>query len=234
MRRLATALLLGLLVPGLVVSQDSASTFESQLGEIPAEYEEIIIDLVERYEEARQLLREEIERNRNLFTAEEVAVAVAETEAELNAELTALRGQIEELEASYKALRTRLKNAEEEARAYKDALAKTTADSREEIALLSDTLTGIEEESILQLGATFSPAGTLGALGIINLPDTNVSLLGGASYRLREQTVEAMFGVTLSFLPQQGLVQGWTRLRNRFGNRASDKPGPAPDPPAAP
>lgn len=236
MRRVVTAVLLGALIPALASAQNSTSSFDEQLDRIPVEYEEIILDLVERYEEARRLLRAEIARNENLFTAEELEAAVAQTEADLGAELISVQTELDELEAAYKVLRTQVKNATDEARAYKDALVKTTTDSESEIATLQQTLDAIEEESILQLGATFSPAGSLGALGIINLPDTNVGLLGGATYRLRERSVEALFGVTLSFLPQQGLVEGWTRLRNRFGNRVTDKPGPAPDPvtPAAP
>lgn len=189
------------------------------------EYEEAIRDLVERYEETRELLRREIERNADLYTQEELDDAVTAVEGSLGAELTEARTRLEELEDAVKGLRVSLKNAQDEARGFKADLAKTVADSDQEVAGLESTLAAIEEESLIQVGATFSPAGSLGAIGILNLPDTNVSLLAGADYALRDRAVSARFGVTLSFLPQQQIITGWNRATSIFrrpGNGTSD------------
>ncbi|MFO8041584.1 MAG: hypothetical protein R6U25_00145 [Alkalispirochaeta sp.] len=128
------------------------------------------------------------------------------------------------MEDEHKALRRAVIEAREDSRSYKAALAKSRTDLQQEIATLQAVLDSTEEESLLQVGATFSPAGTLGAVGILNLPQTNVSLLAGTNYLLREQEFNAVFGVTLSFLPQQALIEGWERMRNRINNRAVDKP----------
>ncbi|MFW5976016.1 MAG: hypothetical protein ACOCRY_01915, partial [Alkalispirochaetaceae bacterium] len=186
----------------------------------PEDYEAAVLDLVERYEEMRRRLRAEIERNAELYTQEELDAAVAEVQAELD-ETVAERAAIED---ERKALRRAVYDARQDALRYKAALAKVTSDFEEEIDTLETVIAGTEEESLIQVGATFSPAGTLGAIGILNLPQTNVSLLAGTNYILREQELNAVFGVTLSFLPQQHLVEGWERFRNRINNRGVEKP----------
>jgi len=187
---------------------------------LPEDYEAAILDLVERYEDMRQRLRAEIERNSELYTQEELDAAVGEVQAELDATVAELAA----IEDERKALRRAVDEERLDALRYKAALAKVRSDLGEEVDTLETVIAGIEEESLLQVGATFSPAGTLGAVGIINLPQTNVSLLAGTNYILREQELNAVFGVTLSFLPQQRLVEGWERLRNRVNNRRVNKP----------
>ncbi|MEX2444306.1 MAG: hypothetical protein WD492_11905 [Alkalispirochaeta sp.] len=191
----------------------------SETEEIPEDYETAVLDLVERYEEMRRRLRAEIERNAELYTQEELDAAVVEVQQELDHVLA----QLEAAEDEHKALRRALDDERQDALRYKAALAKSRADFDEEIDTLETVIAGTEEESLIQLGATFSPAGSLGALGILNLPQTNVSLLAGTNYLLREQELNAFFGVTLSFLPQQVLRERWERLGNRFENRAVDK-----------
>lgn len=192
----------------------------SETEEIPEDYEAAVLDLVERYEDMRQRLRREIERNSELYTQAELDAAVAEVQGDLDEALA----ELEAVEDEHKALRRAVIEAREDSLSYKAAMAKSRTDLRQEIATLQAVLDGTEEESLLQVGATFSPAGTLGAVGILNLPQTNVSLLAGTNYLLRDQEFNAVFGVTLSFLPQQTLVEGWERMRNRSNNRAVDKP----------
>lgn len=192
----------------------------SDSDDLPEDYEAAVLDLVERYEDMRQRLRAEIERNADLYTQEELDAAVADVQDELDATLAELAA----IEDERKALRRAVHDERQDALRYKAALAKVQSDFDEEIDTLEAVIAGTEEESLFQLGATFSPAGTLGVIGLLNLPQTNVSLLAGTNYILREQEVNAFFGVTLSFLPQQALREGWERLGNRFNNRAMDKP----------
>lgn len=187
--------------------------------ELPEDYAAAVLDLVERYEEMRQRLRAELERNSELYTQAELDAAVAEVQGDLDEALAELEAVEDD-----KALRRAVIEAREDSLSYKAAMAKSRTDLQREIATLQAVLDGTEEESLLQVGATFSPAGMLGAVGIFNLPQTNVSLLAGTNYFLREQKFNAFFGVTLSFLPQQALIEGWERRRNRSNNRAMDKP----------
>lgn len=203
---------------GTVVAQTPELIIESE--EIPEDYEAAVLDLVERYEDMRQRLRVEIQRNSELYTQEELNAAVGEVQEELDQVIA----DLEAAENEHKALRRALNEAQEDSLEYKAALAKSRTDFEEEIATLRAVIDGTEEESLFQVGPTFSPAGTLGAVGILNLPQTNVSLLAGTNYILREQELNAVFGVTFSFLPQQALREGWERLANRFNNRAVDKP----------
>jgi uncharacterized protein YhaN len=216
--RIVPVIALLAVLSGTVVAQNPELIIESE--EIPEDYEAAVLDLVERYEEMRQRLRAQIELNSDLFTQEELDAAVAEVQEDLDQALS----DLETAENEYKALRRALNDAREDSRRYKAALAKSRTDLEAEIDTLQTVIDGTEEESLFQVGATFSPAGSLGAVGILNLPQTNVSLLAGTNYILREQELNAVFGVTLSFLPQEALREGWERLRNRFNNRATDKP----------
>ncbi|MFW5694070.1 MAG: hypothetical protein ACOCYB_02800 [Alkalispirochaeta sp.] len=204
-----------------VVAQ-SPELIISDSDDLPEDYEAAVLDLVERYEEMRRRLRAEIERNSDLYTQEELDAAVADVQDELDE----TRAELDALHDERKALRRAVDEERENARRYKAELVKSRTDLEAEIATMQAVMDGTEEESLFQVGATFSPAGTLGAVGILNLPQTNVSLLAGTTYILREQELNALFGVTLSFLPQQRLVEGWERFQNRLQNRAVDKPAP--------
>ena len=226
MVRIVPVIVLLAVFPWVTSAQDAtaeSAPLLSQAEDIPPEYEGAIRDLVDRYEELRRLYRQELQRNTDLYTQAELDAAVAEVEDRLNGELEAAQQQVSEMEDRFKALQVALKNAQDEAQAFKEDLSKTRRDYRADVADLRLSLDSIEEESLFQVGATFSPAGSLGAVGIVNLPDTNVSLLAGADYLLRDRELNARFGVTLSFLPRQQLIDGWQRLRARFGNRVEEK-----------
>lgn len=220
--RTLTLLFLIVLVPAVLIAQVPSSD-AVETGEIPEEFEEMVRDLVDRYEELRLLLRREIEKNANLYSQAEIDAAVAEVENRLKAELAAANERIALLEAQRDALSGAVRLAEAEFMMHQGGGTQTAEELAVEVESLRATIESIEEESLFQIGATFSPAGTLGAIGILNLPQTNVSLLTGTAYFLREQEFNLMLGVTLSFLPAR-------EISDRFARRGS---GDSDDPAAA-
>jgi multidrug efflux pump subunit AcrA (membrane-fusion protein) len=205
--RASLGLLLLVLVPVYLASQESDLLIDEPPN-IPEEFEDSVRDLIERYEELQRLLRAQLRRAEELYTQEELDQSVAEVEAQierLQRELSAAREE-------NKALRTMLKNTRDEATAVKAVLSDTRGSLRAEIQYLQRTIDGIEDERLLTVASTFSPAGSLGALGIINFPGSNVGLLAGSTYFLREQDLQLNVGVTLNVFPQQRVVSLWTRL----------------------
>ena len=187
--------------------------------DIPEEYQERIRDLVERFEEARRLLREQIQRNSELYTQEEIDAAIADLEDQLaQAEARAAL-----IEREYKTLLEAVKNAEAESLRYKEELAKTREDLGLEIETMQAVLRSAELEDILQIGPTFSTEGSLGVLGVLNLPGTNMGLVTQVDYVLREREARTSFGVTFSFLEQGALVEWWERFLARRHNRDESK-----------
>lgn len=195
--------IVGLIGPPTVSAQEAFD-----LNEIPAEYEETIRDLVERYEEMRSLLREQIQRNTDLYSQGEIDAAVANLEAEV----LALETENATLRNDFKRLLVAKKNAENETERFKDLYAKTRDDLTNEIGILSGSLASLEEETLFQIGATFSPAGRLGGIGIFNLPGSNVSLITEGLYDLREKKVTTAFGIGFGLVPQRTIVEGYNRL----------------------
>jgi hypothetical protein len=182
----------------------------------------MVRDLVDRYEELRLLLREEMAKNANLYSQAEIDAAVSEVENRLGAELTAANERIDLLEAQRDALAGALRLAEAEFMMHQGGGTQTAAELAAEVASLEETIASIEEESLFQVGATFSPAGTLGAIGIVNLPQTNVSLLAGTNYFLRDKEFNLMLGVTLSFLPAREISDRFARRGERDSDESSD------------
>lgn len=179
---------------------------------IPEEYEDTIRDLVERYEEVRTLLREQIRLNTELYSQGEIDAATAE----LRAEVEELQRVNDSLRQDYKAVLVTAKNADAETRRAKAELTKTQTGLTGEINTLERVIASIEEEQLLHVGGTFSPAGRVGLLGQINLPGTNVGLLTEGVYDLRDREFTTAFGISFGFFPQRSIVEGWERLRNRF------------------
>ncbi len=187
--------------------------------EIPAEYEERIRDLVERFEEARRLLREQIQINADLYSQAEVDALIADLDARVeDAEARALV-----VEREYKALLGAFKYAEEEARLAKAELVRTREELQLEVATMETVLNATEVENMFQIGPTFSLDGSLGVLGLFNLPGTNVSLVSQLDYVLREREARTIFGVTFSFVEQGTLVENWERFLARRRNQAAEK-----------
>lgn len=194
--------------------------------DLPPEYEERVRDLVERFEEARRLLREQIQLNADLYSQEEIDAATAELEERLARaeERTAL------IEQEYKALLDAFKAAEAESLRYKEELARTRSELETEIQTLNAVLDTSELEDMIQIGPTFSTAGSLGVVGLVNLPGTNLSLLSQLDYVLREREARTIFGVTFSFVEQGTLVESWERFLARRRNRIDETKAPEIDP----
>lgn len=199
----------------LIVSVSPAAAQEvpgpalSGVGEIPPEYEQTVRDLVERYEQMRAMLREQIRRNTELFSQQEIDTATAE----LDAEVERLESENASLRRDYKALIAETKLARQYASAFKDELVKTRATLSGEIGSLEHALASIEEETLLNIGGTFSPAGRVGAFGQINLPGTNVGLIVEGIYDLREREATTAFGVSFGLLPHSSIVEAFRRNR---------------------
>ncbi len=167
------------------------------IGEIPEEYQSRIRDLVERYEQARILLREQIQRNTELYTQEEIDAATADLEAEL----AQVRMDNEALRREYKSMAVHAKNYRDETLQYKEHLVKTQFELENEIETLGSVIDSIEEETLLQVGTTFSPSGQIGAIGLLNLPGTAVSLVTEGIYDVRDKEFFASFGVAFGLFP---------------------------------
>lgn len=190
-------------VPPLVLPNESE--------EIPPQYEDTIRDLVNRYEDLREQLRVQIRRNADMYTRAEMDAALSD----LRRELDEAQARIGTLEALLKESIVRHRVAEEKSRRYKATLIKTEAGLLRELDTTMRIVDTMQVEKIFQAGPTFSPAGTLGALGIINLPGTPLSFVAGSDYDLRDQNWTYKFGVTFSFLSQRSIVDAWVRLRSR-------------------
>lgn len=182
---------------------------------IPPEYEAAVIDLVERYEELRRILREQIQLNDRLYTEEEIDAQLADLRRQLQA------GQREnaQLRRQYKMVVDTLKRVQDEELALRDELAKTRIDLGVEIETLEDVIASIEEENLFQLGPTFSASGRVGGIGIFNLPATNLSLVFSADYALRDRDFATFFGATFSAVPQRSIVEAFERVRARRERR---------------
>ncbi|TVR71802.1 MAG: hypothetical protein EA427_04125 [Spirochaetaceae bacterium] len=174
-------------------------------------YEDIIRDLVDRYEDLRERLRVEIRRNEDMFTRAEMDEALRL----FRADLQEARARITVLEARLKESEVRRRTAEEKSRRYKATLLKTEDGLLRELETTWSIVDAMQVEHLFQGGPTFSPSGRLGALGIINIPGTRLSLVAGTDYDLRDQDWTTTFGVTFRFLSQRTIVENWIRLRNR-------------------
>lgn len=170
-------------------------------------YEETIRDLVERYEDMRARLREALRRNQDLFSRAELDDAVRDLEEKL------LRAEERSrvLESRLKAADAGRRVAEERARRYKILLVKGEAELRQDLETARWVSRTVQAEKLFQVGSTFSPAGTLGLVGIVNLPGSRLSLLAGADYHLRSQEWMGVFGFTLGFLSQRTIVDALAR-----------------------
>ncbi len=197
----------GQVVPPVLIQEDAV---------IPPEYEDSIRDLVERYEDLREQLRAEIRRSADMYTRAELDDAVRDVERDL---LDA-QARLVELEARLKESLLLQRRAEEKARRFKTTLAKTERGLLRELETTERIVDAMDVERVFQVGPTFSPSGTVGALGIINLPGTPLSVVAGTDYHLREQEWTSKFGVTFSFFSQQSIVDAWIRLRGRERDKA--------------
>ena len=211
---LSAAIVFFLLIIPCLPAQDDVGPALSDVSGIPEEYEDTVRDLVERYEEMRTMLREQIRLNTELYTDAEMDAAVADLESELDD----LSAENEMLRREYKELLLTTKNSEARTARYKEELVKTRMGLSAEVDTLERVIGSIEEERLLQVGATFSPAGTIGAIGTLNLPGTNVSLITQGIYDLRDKEFSTAFGIGFALFPQRSIVEGFQRFQNRIND----------------
>jgi len=114
-----------------------------------------------------------------------------------------------------------VKEAEEYALAHKNRLIKERGALTEEVDTLEALVDRIEEERLFTVGAGFSRDGYLSAIGMFNLPGTNLSMYGEGNYQFRSQDSFISMGVAFQILPQRTLVEGWERFRRRMASRRS-------------
>lgn len=198
-----------LLFSGYLWAQDGAVPEEPLFGDIPERYERTIRDVVERYEEARRLLQEQIQRNAELYTTDEVDLLIAGFEAEV----ARLEAEKLDLRQAYKDLLIETKNYRERAVLFKEELDKTKFNLHREIDTLRRTMDVVEEENLFQVGTMFSPLSRIGGIGIFNLPGAPVSLLTEGMYDLRAKEFTVAFGVVFGFLPQSVFMDGYQGRR---------------------
>lgn len=210
-----TALLLTLFLLFLVTpawSQDQGRTISEE--EI-RQYEARLREMVNRFEEARELLREEIAENE----------ALREENAELQRELRQIREERERLEGMSDDQRiAELRREVDSAERLNDALVRklkaTLAEGDRLEALLKkaqadreavrdDLLTRLdlrEEQKLFQIGTGFSPQGYINGLVLFNIPRTALGLFGETNYRFREREWSYSVGVQLRFGSLTGLL----------------------------
>ncbi len=217
-RTIAVTVILGIVVATGAFSQNLRNADQPDV-DIPDEYEEAVRELVERYEEVRILLREQIELNASLYSESEMEKMTAG----LRAQVAALEADLVELTAEYKRAINVAKRAEADALAFKNQLTKVRGALTEEVDTLVSIIDNVEEERLFTLGGGFSQAGYLNALGMFNLPGTNLSMFGQANYEFRTQQNFVSFGVAFQILPQRMVVESWERFRRRMRARNRGK-----------
>lgn len=207
------------------ISAQTNNDLVSNPPNLSPDVEEQISGLVQSYEQLRTLLREQIARNRDLVSQAEIQKAVDDLEAELDE----AEARVAILEQMYKTTLDDLKRAEREIVAQKGLIEAIQVDAALEIDTLERVVANTEEERIVLLGPTFSTSGTIGAIGVFNLPSTSVGALGAIDFEPRTRTFRTHVGITVGIFRQRPLVEAWERFRNRISAVERDKPE-NPDP----
>ena len=193
----STRYLIALLTVTLGCTPVAAQTAD----EVPPEFSQTLYELVERFELARDLLREQIALNARLFTQEEVDALVA-----------AVREENRALQAEIKRLRATAKHEAQRTERFKREIVKFQLASADRARQIEATLNAIEDERLLQFGPVFFPRGSLGAFGILNIPTSPVGLYSQFDYHLQTQRSTFGFGLSFALLSQRSLVTFWHRL----------------------
>ncbi|MFP4535225.1 MAG: hypothetical protein ACLFNP_05850 [Spirochaetaceae bacterium] len=172
------------------------------------QYEERLREMVGRFEEARELLRRQIDENQ----------ALRRENAELRRRMENLQEEREQLaemseDERVAVLRERLRNS----RRLNDALIrklKATVDDNERLEArlkkaegeqlavqdeFLDILELREEQSLFHVGTGFSPEGYMNGLVLLNIPRTSLGLFAETNYRFREKDWAYSVGVQFRF-----------------------------------
>ena len=205
--------LLVLLVTVLTCARLSAQTTVElpNIDEVPPEIEQTLRELVERFEQTRDLLREQILLNEQLFTQAEVDALVVD----IRATAAAIAEENQALRQELKRLGVVAKNESDRARDFKNELIKVQLAAAASVQALQATLDAVEDETLLQLGPVFSPSGSLGMFGIVNLPASPVGLYSQFDYQVQTQQTKFGFGISFALVPQGSLIALWQRVFSR-------------------
>lgn len=172
------------------------------------QYEERLREMVSRFEEARELLRRQIDENQ----------ALRRENAELRQRVENLQEERQQLaEMSEDERVAALQERLQDSRRLNDALIrklKATVDDNnrlearlkkaegEQLAVQDeflDILAYREEQRLFQVGAGFSPEGYMNGLFLVNIPQTSLGLFAETNYRFREKDWAYSVGVQFRF-----------------------------------
>ena len=193
------------------------------IDEVPPEIEQTLRELVERFEQTRDLLREQIQLNEQLFTQAEVDALVVD----IRAGAAAIAEENQALRQELKRLGVIAKNESDRAQDFKSELIKVQLAAAASVQALQATLDAVEDETLLQLGPVFSPSGSLGMFGIVNLPASPVGLYSQFDYQVQTQQTKFGFGISFALVPQGSLIALWQRMFSR-GDRGQAAEADAP------
>ncbi|MFW5811760.1 MAG: hypothetical protein ACOCWS_02160 [Alkalispirochaetaceae bacterium] len=218
-RRTALVLTL-LLLPALGFAQTGESEEPSpsapvEESEAIRQYEQRLRSMVNRFEQTRELLRQQIEENEalrreNSDLAQQLdAVSRQRDQIEGMSDderVAALQGEVRELQLLNDSLTEKLKGRVEENRRLTARLKKAEAEqleAQDEIVELVDLR---EEQKLLQVGAGFSPNGYMNGLFLVNIPETPLGLFAETNYRFREKEWSYSVGVQFRFAALTNLI----------------------------
>ncbi|POQ99004.1 hypothetical protein AU468_11490 [Alkalispirochaeta sphaeroplastigenens] len=137
----------------------------------------------------------------------------AETLRDLERELEQVYRRLALVEQQLKEAVVLHRRAEDRALRYKATLLKSEGGLLQELDTQQRVLEALPVERLLQVGATFSPEGSLGALGMVALPGTPLSVISGLDYHVRDKELTTRFGVMVGLFSQRTLVEPWVRSR---------------------
>lgn len=172
------------------------------------QYEERLREMVGRFEEARDLLRRQIDENQALRreNAElRQRVESLQQERQQLAEMTedervaALQARLRESNRLNNALIRKLKNTINDNQRLEARLKKAEGEQLAVRDEFLDILDLREEQKLFQVGAGFSPEGYMNGLFLVNIPETSLGLFAETNYRFREKDWAYSVGVQFRF-----------------------------------
>mgnify|MGYP006288931275 CR=1 FL=1 len=218
-----TALLLPLLLLLIAVpllSQDAGSS--GATSEQIRQYEERLRDMVNRFEETRELLRQQIDQNETLQRENAELRQQLETVREERNELegmsadervASLESQLRRAEQLNDALIRKLKGSIEQNTRLQERLKKSRSEREAVRDDFLDLVELREEQKLFQIGTGFSPQGYINGIALLNIPEAPLGLFVESNYRFREKKWAYAVGVQLRF-------GRWSQLLSLFGPEA--------------
>jgi hypothetical protein len=171
-------------------------------------YEERLRHMVGRFEEARDLLRRQIDENqalrrenselhRQVENLQEERRRIAEMSEDER--VAALQEQLDHSRRLNSALIQKLKVAINDNDRLEARLKKAQGEQLAVRDEFLDILEFREEQKLFQVGAGFSPEGYMNGLFLVNIPQTSLGLFAETNYRFREKDWAYSVGVQFRF-----------------------------------